>query len=298
MYRKLQITLALGACLGFIACDEAPLPVAALRASPVQLSLAFPHYTTLDIEIDMREALEPGARPWVMVHLLDLEGSVVRTFDHELPGDWAPGQSQKYGIPIYQSALSAPLPAGTYELSMGLYDGGGARWPLETAGEEAHRHEYAMATVEALLGSDSAPKSFFSPSWMATEAGTDVQVLGRRWLRDAGAIRFSGIEAPGLVRLHLRIAPPDPQLEDLILDEGFEEAQLDVSSTCSEETWTVRGVGTHVVEVPLAPAAEGEEAADCEVALTPHYKVVTRRNLNARVLALDLLAWQPQAAAP
>jgi len=294
MYRMSQITLALTLCLGLTACREAPTPVAALRVAPSQIDLGFPHDETLTIELDMRQTLPAGVTPWVMVHLVDHEGALVRTFDHPLPGAWAPGESMSDTVVLYQSALAAPLAAGRYQLSLGLYDPAGGRWPLETDGTEIHADEYALATVEAAEGSDSAPKVFFSPTWMATEPGTDIQVLGRRWLRSEGAIRFSDLTVPGRARLVLRIAPPDPQLEDMVLDEGFAEAQLDVASSCGEETWTLSGIGTHVVEAPLGPTAEG---GDCEISLTPHFKIVTRRNLNSRVLALDVLSWRAGAPA-
>jgi len=292
MHRKSQCLFALTLCLGLVACEEAPTPVATLRAVPGQITLPFPHYRTLDLEIDMVEPLGTQNRPWVMVHLLDLTGSVVRTFDHRLPGDWVTGQTQSYSIELYQSALAPPLDAGVYQLTAGLYDPEMGRFALSADAEEVHDMEYAVATVEVPQGSDDAPKFFFSPTWMATEAGTDVQILGRRWLRSDGVIRLAGVTEPGTARLEIRMAPPDPQLQDLILDEGYDEAQLDVETTCGDETWSFSGMGSHLLEVPVAPAAGEEGDGGCEIELTPHFRVVTRRNLNSRALALDLLAWR------
>ena len=275
----------------FVACEAPKTPVGALSVDSTQIDLAFPHYQALKVKIDMQAELDAGASPLMMVHVLDLSGVVVRTFDHALPQPWAPGQSQEYTIELYQSAMAPPLEPGTYQLTMGLFDPELGRWALTTGAEEVQDQEYAVANVEASQGSDSAPKFFFSPTWMATEAGTDVQVLGRRWLRSEGAIRLADIRAAGIVRLDLRIQKPDDQLEDLVLSEGFDEVQLDVATTCSEQTWSLTGLGTHVVEVAVGM---GPEAGDgCEIQLTPHYRVVTRRNLNTRSLALDLLAWRP-----
>jgi len=296
MSRNLQLLVALSACLALAGCQEAPNPVANLRVAPAQLGLPFPHYQAVEITIDMVEPIEAAPVPWVMVHLLDLSGSVVRTFDHPLPDEWVPGQSQSYTIDLYQSALAPPLDPGVYQLSAGLYDAAGNRWALLTEGEQVHRLEYAVGAVEVLQGAGSAPKFLFSPTWMATEAGTDVQILGRRWLRSEGAIRLESVATEGTVRLDLRIEAPDPQLEDLVLDEGFNRVQLDVATTCGEETWSLTGVGTHVLEIPVGQLTENEPADGCEISLTPHYRVVTRRNLNSRALALDLLAWRPQGS--
>lgn len=295
MHRKFLSLLVLTVCISLVACEEAPTPVATLSVAPAQVGLPFPHYQTVEIEIGMLETTVAGDSPWVMLHLLDLTGSVVRTFDHALSGEWTPGQSRSYSIDLYQSALAPPLDPGVYQLTGGLFDSTAGRWALAVDGEQVHRLEYALGTVEVLQGSKSAPKFLFSPAWMATEAGTDVQVLARRWLRSEGAIRLGDLTSAGTVRLDLRIEPPDPQLEDLILDEGFDEVQLDVATTCGEETWSLRGVGTHVLEVAVAPPAGDETSDGCEISLTPHYRVVTRRNLNSRALALDLLAWRPQS---
>lgn len=274
-----------------VACEEPKTPVGALRVGQTQIALAFPHYQALEVKIDMQAELDAGATPLVMVHLLDLSGVVVRTFDHPLPQPWVPGESQEYTIELYQSAMAPPLDPGTYQLTMGLFDPELGRWALGTDAEEVQDQEYAVANVVAAQGSDSAPKFFFSPAWMATEAGTDVQILGRRWLRSDGSIRLADIRMAGTVRLDLRIPTLDDQLEDLVLSEGFDEIQLDVATTCGDETWSFTGVGTHVVKASVGP--DPEAASGCEIQLTPHYRIVTRRNLNTRSLALDVLTWHP-----
>ena len=72
--------------------------------------------------------------PKVFVHLLDSGGSIARTFDHPLPGEWISGREEEYSIALYQSALAPPLNDGTYRLTVGLYDDSGMRWPLESVG--------------------------------------------------------------------------------------------------------------------------------------------------------------------
>lgn len=270
-------------------CQEVKEPVGTLHTSPPEILLGFPHHATWALEIGMDEPLDPGAAPIVMVHLLDASGRVVRTFDHPLPEPWTPGGTQRYSIELYQSALAPPLEPGSYRLSAGIYDPELGRWALAASGEEVARQEYAVAAVEVARGSDSAPKLSFSPGWLATEAGTDVQVLGRRWLSGDGAIRVAGQGAPGSVRLELRIPRVDEPLEDLVLDEGYDEVRLDLATTCGDEPQSLHGSGTHVVEVALGPGGPGVE---CEIQLTPHYQFVARRTLAGRALALDVLSWR------
>jgi hypothetical protein len=289
MRRKSPILLVVLCVSALAGCKEEKSPVGALRASPAEIVLGFPHHVSWNLEIDMDEALDPGASPIVMVHLLDASGMVVRTFDHDLPQPWTPGGTQSYSIELYQSALAPPLDPGSYRLTAGIYDPELGRWALSVQGEEVAGPEYRVATVEATRGSETAPKFFFSPSWMATEAGTDVQVLGRRWLRGEGELRVAGQGGPGTVRLQLRIPPAEESIEDLVLDEGYDTVQLDVETTCGGEPQSLHGVGTHVVEVALGP---GGEDADCEIKLAPHYQIVTRRTLGDRALALDVVSWR------
>jgi len=272
-------------------CEQSQPAVGTLRVDPVQFDLAYPHYQELAIDLDMQQPLPDAASPLVMVHLLDASGEVVRTFDHELPRGWTPGDRQRYAINLYQSALAPPLEPGTYTLTTGIYDPQIGRFELTADGEQVHEGEYAVATVEAAQGSGDSPKFFFSPSWLATEVGTDVQTLGRRWLRGDGTLKLRGVGSPGQVRMHLRIEQTDEAVEDLVLSEGFEEPQLDVTTTCSEATWSFVGFGTHILELPVGPDSLGDDG-ECELSLTPHYQVVTRRNLSSRSLALDLLAWR------
>jgi hypothetical protein len=289
MHRHNPVLLAVLCLVALTGCEEQKSPVGAIRTAPADMRLGFPHHVTWDIEIAMNEPLPAGADPIVMVHLLDSSGMVVRTFDHRLPEPWLAGSSQSYSIVLYQSALAPPLEPGTYRLTTGIYDSGLGRWALTTDGEEVANQEYTVARVEAARGSETAPKFFFSPGWLATEAGTDVQVLGRRWLRGEGAIRVSGQRTPGTVRLQLRIPPPDASIEDLVLAEGYDEVQLDVASTCGGEPQSLVGVGTHVLEVAVAAPSEGDE---CEIQFTPRYQIVTRRTLGGRALALDVLSWR------
>ncbi len=275
------VTLAWG-------CGEPPTPVGSLRVEPAEVALGFPRYTAIDIHLEPTADLEGGASPYVMVHVLDDSGTVVRTFDHPLPFDWRVGRSETYSIDLYQSALAPPLEPGAYRLTMGLFDPNSGRWALETAGEEVTAQEYVVGSLIAGDSTVGAPKFFFSPTWQATEAGTDVQILGRRWLRGDGQIRLTEIPGAGSLRVHVRVPPADPQTEDLVLSEGYADVALDVTTTCSEETWTFTGLGTHVIDVAI-----GEGVGRCELAFTPHYQLVTRVNLDGRALAVDLLAWKP-----
>ncbi len=279
--------IALAALL-IAGCEEAPQPVGGIAVEPTQIALPASSYTPLEITVTPSTALDAGADPHVMVHLLDASGTVVRTFDHPLPVEWTPGTTESYPIDLYQSALAPPLDAGAYRLTVGLYDPAAGRWALTAAGEEVATSEYAVATVDAAPRPEAGPRFFFSPTWQATEAGTDVQILGRRWLRGDGSIRVDRLESAGTLKVVARIPKPNPELEDLVLSEGFDGVVLEATTTCSDQSWTFTGQGRHVLEVSV-----GAGAGECEIAFVPRYQIVNRLNLDGRALVVDLLAWQP-----
>ncbi len=284
-----------GALLALViaGCEQPPEPIGSLSVEPALIDLGFPRFTPLEVRFEATGALTPDVDPLVMVHLLDDSGAVVRTFDHPLPFDWRAGAAESYAIDLYQSALAPPLEPGRYRLSMGLYHPEHGRWALTAPGEEVGRQEYVVAEVVAGERAPATPKFLFSPAWLATEAGTDVQILGRRWLRGDGEIRITEVPGPGVLRLQLRIPPADELSEDLVLSEGYDTVRLDVATTCSEATWSFEGIGTHVVDLSFDTAVES-----CEVSFTPHYQIVRRLNLEGRALAVDLIAWRPAGGSP
>ena len=175
-------------CLG---C-AAPTPVGTLQLEPVQLDLAYPGFAELGFSWELTAPPQDVLGPLrVFVHLNDELGGQARTFDHELPFDMADQPSGEYSINLFQSALAPPLTAGTYHLTVGLYDGQGNRWPLAVDGEEVDDSEYQMAKLQVSDASEDFPMFYFSSGWLPVEGGTDRQILGRRWLSEAGTVTVS-----------------------------------------------------------------------------------------------------------
>lgn len=276
--------------LGSIACAPKEPPVGSLSVSPGVVDLAYPGYASVELSFDMTAPIE-GERPYVFVHLVDEPGSVVRTFDHELPVDWKPGSETSYTIVLLQSALAEPLEPGAYQLTAGLYRGD-QRWPLGVDGEEVDRQEYVIASVEVLENGSKAPMFHFSPTWLPTESGTDAQVLGRRWLTAKGVLRLATVQAPGTLRMAVSLPRARPDLEDFVLEEGRETAGADIRSTCGGDQVVISGPGQHIVEIPVSVDEEGNLPEQCEIEIEPWGRLVDRATLQTRAVLLDTLAWK------
>lgn len=286
----LSTALALG---GLASCGgEEADPVARLVVEPMEITLPYGSFAELQLSWSLRAEPE-GAEgaPRVFLHLLDSDGDLARTFDHELPGDWRPGTERSYSRRIYQSLLAPPLPAGRYTLTAGLYDVEGNRWPLAFKGEEVGRHEYRVATVEVPTPQAAAlPTVRFSPSWSPTLAGTDRQVVAYRWLTGSGAIQLDEIPEAGTLWLALRV--PDERSGDMtrrIVDPpegGDGMARVGVAVGCSDFRSQVSGEGAHEVDASV-PAGEGP----CEVTLEPNFRLESV-GAESRSVLLEVLAWR------
>lgn len=285
-----------------IGCGSNEEPVAELTVEPSAVELAYPQFLDVDLHWTVLEALEAAEGPvYVFVHLLDEPGGVARTFDHGLGFAWSEGAEEKTSVRLYQSALAPPLRPGEYDLTLGLYDSTGRRWPLATSGEEVDGREYAVATVTVPEEGEHVPMFFFSPSWLPIEAGTDVQVLGRRWLSGEGVIRLAEIAEPGVLWLSLRIPEPEAAVEELVLSEGASQPGVRVRSNCGDVDVMVSGFGRYEVEVPVRPSVPtGEEAdpeaaptlpSECEVQVIPDFHLVSIETLASKSVALDVLGW-------
>ncbi len=282
---------AAAAALTFVACEAPGPPVARLAVGPEVLEVTYPGYThlTRTWEYDSRERLEDLAgEPRVFVHLLDEGGGVARTFDHPIPFEWAGAGSAEYSIKLYQSALAPPLAAGSYPLSVGLYDREGHRWPLEVEGEEIDTHEYEVATVDVLEPASGFPMFYFSPEWKAIETGNDRQVLGRRWLGVAGSLRATRIGRPGTLWLQVGIPAEAAEGKVLVLAEGAGEPAVTVRSDCGAFEATLSGPGSHEVEIRMEPG----EPAECVVAFEPNFYLESKVTLDRDSVALENLAWK------
>jgi hypothetical protein len=260
-------------------------------------TLGYPGFTRLDLQWKMLAELEGGtAPPIVFIHLLSEVGEVLRTFDHALPFGWALGNEQLDTTLLYQSVLAPSLPTGTYGLTMGLYDVSGRRWPLQVAGEEVGQHEYSIGTLSVDEGSEPGPMSYFSSSWLDSEAGTDVQVLGSRWLTDEGTIRMSALGSRGELFLQFRIPGPAPGGEELVLDEGAAVQRVSLTSVCASSTNEVEGEGRHQVVLAMSPdLLDAEASTECEVVIRPNFHLLDTSDVTQRALVLEVVAWSSEA---
>lgn len=291
--KRTRNLMALGAVVWVLgACGQAVEPVATVTFEPSTLALPYPAYLAARLQWEVTAPLDPTSSDLlVFIHILDEAGNVVRTFDHPLPFDWQPGTSHDYEVALYQSALAPPLEVGEYRLSLGLYDPSGQRWALCCLGEELDQFEYQAATVSVEGEGDKAPMFYFSPTWLPLEAGTDMQVLGRRWLTEEGSIRIAEIPSEGSVWMRLRLPDPASEVEELVLMEGETEPMVTLGGSCNAEEITVAGLGFHEIEVPVQASEQGQVPGECEILLQPNFHILEVDTLDRRSLALEILSW-------
>lgn len=289
-----RIRPSLCVCVGLLvllaaACGPSDEPVGSLSTTD-SLGLAYPSRTPLEVtfeptaELDAREG-----RVLVFVHLLDDQGRLLRTFDHPLPFEWTPGESQTYEVDLWQSALGAPLDPGTYDLTLGLYDEGGHRWALDVEAEEVDDQEYRVATVEVPAMPEDPVQVSFPGDWHALERGGDLQVLVRRWVGDSGEIEISNFGDSLDVKFLVRI-PADGELPQsrLVLEEGAEEAAVEVTSSCTDGAIRLTGFGSHPVEMSLTLP---DDAESCVIAFDPSFVYLNLDGFEKRSVSLERLTW-------
>jgi hypothetical protein len=273
--------------LGFFACSPAKIPVAELSIEPQEIVMPYPQFVNVSLDWRITGTLGDAAgQPRVFLHLVDADGEVVRTFDHDFPRRFETGAEVGYSVELSQSALVPALADGEYALTAGLYDSAGTRWPLVVDGEEVAENEYRIATVTAMSGSET-PKFFFSPSWLPVEGGTDMQVLARRWLESDGVLRLTDVPSAGTLRIGIGIPQADgPQ--ELVLDESASQPTIRVETTCSDYSTEVSGSDSHIVAIPVS--VTGEESA-CDLTFSANYYLLSRDNMSRRTMALEELSW-------
>lgn len=294
---RIHWTAALILGLGTVAgCGgEEAEPVARLVVEPMELTLPYGSFAELGFSWSLLAEPEGASgTPRVFLHLLDAEGDLARTFDHDLPGEWQSGEERSYRTRVYQSLLAPPLPPGAYHLTAGLYDAEGNRWPLAFQGEGTGRYEYRVATVEVPGDGPQLPAVRFSPSWSPSLAGTDRQVVAYRWLSGSGALHLGEVADGGTLWLALRI--PGAQAGDMSrrivepADGGDGVPRVDVAADCGGFQAQVSGEGRHDVHVTVP---EGTDA--CEVTLDPNYAMESATG-ESRSVVLEALAWRPGQA--
>lgn len=298
MRSRTLFVFALVVC--FAGCAREETPVARLSAEPSRLELGYSEVRELHLSWHLLEPLESGGdavageaagapEPRVFLHVIDTPGEVLRTYDHEFPAAWQPGEDVEYTVRIHQSALGPPLAAGHYTLTAGLYAADGRRWPLAVEGEKIDRREYGVAEIDVSPPSAS-PVFRFSDTWRPIESGIDRQVLGRRWLAGRGSIWITRAEEVRTVWMELMIPTPEPGLSRMILQEGAGEPALVVTSACGEVEIVLTGAGRHELEVPVGSATE-DGPSECEIVFQPNYELVFSGSLERRTVLLEALAW-------
>lgn len=297
---RIHWIVALAVGLGVLAgCGgEEAEPVARLVAEPMELTLAYGSYSGLTLAWSPLAELEGASgEPRVFLHLLDEDGNLARTFDHDIPGGWRVGEERSYRVPVYQSLLAPPLPPGAYSLTAGLYDLEGTRWPVAFEGERLGRDEYRVAAVEVPARGVELPSVQFSPSWSPTLAGGDRQVVAFRWLSGEGTIRLGDLPGAGTLWMALMVPGAEAGGMRRRMIEAPEEGdgeprngepRVTVEASCGGFQAQVSGEGRHDVEVPVT--AEG---GDCEVTLSPNYVMDSPAGEEQTVL-LEILAWRPR----
>lgn len=284
--------------LAVTACRESRAPVAEFEARPARLDLAWPEYREIELAFDPIAQLPAGGEPAIVfLHLLDEPGSVVRTFDHPLPGSWAPGKPLRYRVRLYQSALAEPLPPGEYLLSAGLYRPGDGRFALRTAAEEVAPQEYRIATVDVAAAGERMPHARFSETWRPTEPGADRQVLARRTLAGGGVtgtVQFGPVEGAGRLHLSLLVPGGEGAHERLEILDGGPQPKIRIGSTCGGGQPELAGTGRFEVDLDL-PAAAG--ARLCEITIATNFQVTSPERAEADSVRLEVLSWSPAANA-
>jgi hypothetical protein len=249
-------------------------PAGRLEVQPTEIRLGHGESRSLRLSFHPARALDQvRGTATVFVHLLHPVEKVVRTFDHRLPAPWEPGVAQAYEIDLHQSALAEPLPAGNYRLGVGIYDdGSGYRWPLETAGQEVERREYAVATVE-VPEPPGEPRFTFAGGWDPVEPTANKQIVARRCVSGPATLRLSPPGEDGEVRVRLLLDDPPPGAPASLA--------FRIEGDCGPATVGLTEPGHHELKFPLAAAAA---ARGCTLRFLPP--------VPARRACLEVVTWR------
>ena len=249
-------------------------PVGRLGVEPRRVRLDFPGVATLRLDWTPSKPIDSSRhpRPTVFVHLLDRPHHVLRTFDHELPRAWRPGERISYDIELYQSALGLPLAPGTYMLSAGLYDtASGFRWPLAADGPDVGRREYRVASVEAGGAIPNQPRFLFAGGWRPVLEGESLQAVGRRCLDGNGEVAVRGPHGAGTMRMLLRGTLAEGSL-------ASDCAAVELRPDATGARWADVGIGSEPCHIRFAGSATSPPAP-------------------GPGLCLDVLSWNPEGGA-
>ena len=287
---SLKSLLVLCLPLALLACAREPRPVLRLSSAPAQLSLEQPGSAELVVDWSVLDpsALD-GKEARLFLHLVSPDGRLARTFDAPLTAALTSGELRRRTVRLWQSALDPALPAGRYELRIGLYEPASRRrWPLVSTLPALRGRAFRAAQVEVRAPRQPAPKLVLGEEWLAAEPGQDRQVLSRSWLREGGEVELEELPGPQLLSLHLGLPEPR-EASQRLFRAGESMPSLTLSSACFKAPVEVVGVGSHEVRLPLAPVAGG-----CRIELAPNFvDVLGPRH---RSVALEALFWDPLPA--
>ncbi len=324
-----SVLVVAGFTLLFVAgcAGPPPEPVAELRLEEAEWRLPYPEWRTLTFVWTPRQEL-PAPSVWCFVHLKNEAGEVVRTFDHEVRGDWQLGEELRYELTLFQSILAPGLAPGAYRVELGLYDpASGDRWPLQIEGhgvEPLDRQAYQVAVLDVPQATPDAPRLTFSTGWTSPAPGTDRQILARRWLSGEGQLTVGDLDVPGSLWMRLRVPEPDTAGTIRVLDDGAgDQPRLELTSTCTGRVHTLDVPGVHQLVLPVYATAprtvrsaaddDGVEASfgigrsvgglgaggsaiagaatSCELQFWANYVIELEPGRPPRSVALEALSW-------
>ncbi|HEV8578149.1 MAG TPA: hypothetical protein VGX68_03620 [Thermoanaerobaculia bacterium] len=269
-------------------CGGKATPVARVEVNPHQVRLPFSQAQTLHLTWTPTAALDDD-QPTVFIHLLDDRRKVARTFDHAFPQHWREGTPVSYDVKLYQSAMAPPLPAGKYELTLGLYGKDRKRWALDGLGEPVGRDEYKVAEVEAPAQRPN-PRFAFSNAWQPAEAGGDRQVLARRWMAERAVIRLVNQRGPGTVWMVVQVPETKSSDYKVVLDPGATEPSVMAVGSCGHGEANLTGSGLHDAELAMEAPPPG---GFCRVLLTSNFVLEPSIAGRKRSVSLENIAWVP-----
>ncbi len=279
--------LALCACLG---CGVEERPIGRLATTPRDLALGYPEHLILPMRF--RPAAYPiaGGCPTVFVHLTDPDGRVIRTFDHRPPA-WPLGEEMAYDLTLFQSALSEPLPGGRYRLLAGVYSPDlKMRHAIEFAGEEAGSGPFEIGSVTVGQAAVTLELGFVG-GWEDPEAGTDSQVMARRWFRRQAALTLRDETAHGPVELWLLLhLPQATPADELDLEDGEREPRLEVALSCASDRASLAPGRLELrFVIPAAGLRQG-----CSLDLRANYELLSPAFAEPRSASLEAISWSPR----
>jgi hypothetical protein len=125
---------------------------------------------------------------WVFVHVLEPEGDLLWTDDHQPPvptSTWKPGQKVEYTRTVFVPNYPFIGPA---TIRLGLYNASTKR-RLTLAGEEVSRREYLVSRLELLPQSENI-FLIYKDGWHAAEVSAEDPTVEWQWTKKAATISF------------------------------------------------------------------------------------------------------------